>query len=156
MQTCLGLARVQDFSSSVRLPGSLLMAPCPQPTLSSLLKPRWVLGPLAPMLPATERMVLCDPPCTPSLLKCGWGLCSCPVCYVTPRRKVPGGRRPSAGRLFPQLAKVRSGGFPALSTGLTLVLGAPLLSHAAQAGEMTETPELGPVLARWRGDSRVS
>lgn len=71
----------------------------------------------------------------------GWSaLWSCMLDARLPRRKVPGGRRPSAGRLFPQPAKVRSGGFPALSVGLNPGLGAPLLSGAAQAGLKSETP----------------
>lgn len=92
---------------------------------------------------------VCYSPLPRGWLKRAWGPCNCPVCCVTPRRKVPGGRRPFAGRLFPQPAKVRSGGFPALSTGLTLVLGAPLLAHAAQTRVRTETPELGPLVGRW-------
>lgn len=118
--------------------------PSPCPPFQACISPCRTLAPWTAMLPARERVVPCDAPLTPrGWLKCGRGPCSGPVCCVTPKRKVPGGRRPSAGRLFPQPAKVRSGGFPALSTGLTLVLGAPLLAHAAQTRVRTETPALG-------------
>lgn len=145
--------KLPDIASNVDLPGHHFL---PSPMASFL--PGHPLGPaLVPdefqdlrlpcLLQGREwSCVTFSSP--PGWLKCCWGPSRCLVCCVTPRRKVPGGRRPSAGRLFPQLAKVRSGGFPALSMALTSVLGAPLLSHAAQARARTETPELGSVVRK--------
>lgn len=56
-------------------------------------------------------------PSPPGRLKCGWGPSSCPVCLVTPRRKVPGGRRPSAGRLISSTGQGKKWGISRLVHG---------------------------------------